>query len=70
VARSIGLTGLRVTEAGDVDEAVREAFATPGPVLLDAVTDPDELAVPPRPKLGQGWGFAIAKAKEVVSSPE
>ena len=70
VARAIGLTGLRVTEPGDVDEAVREAFATPGPVLLDAVTDPDELAVPPRPKLEQGWGFAIAKAKEIVSSPE
>jgi pyruvate dehydrogenase (quinone) len=70
VARAIGLTGLRVTEPGEVDEAVREAFATPGPVLLDALIDPDELAVPPRPKLEQGWGFAIANAKEIVSSPE
>jgi pyruvate dehydrogenase (quinone) len=39
-------------------------------VLLDVVTNPDEVAVPPRPTLEQGWGFAIAKSKESLSSPE
>jgi pyruvate dehydrogenase (quinone) len=53
-----------------VDEAVREAMAHPGPVLLDVVTNPDEVAVPPRPTLEQGWGFAIAKSKEFLVSPE
>jgi pyruvate dehydrogenase (quinone) len=70
VAEAIGLRGIRVTDPHDVDEAVREAMAHPGPVLLDVVTNPDEVAVPPRPTLEQGWGFAIAKSKEFLVSPE
>jgi pyruvate dehydrogenase (quinone) len=68
VARAIGLHGVRVTDPGDVDAAVRDAFARPGPVLLDVVTNPDEVAVPPKPTLTQGWGFAIAKSKEFLES--
>ena len=68
VARAIGLHGVRVTEPGDVDDAVREAFEHPGPVLIDVLTNPDEIAVPPHPTLSQGWGFAIAKSKEFLES--
>ena len=70
VAEAVGLRGIRLTDPHDVDEAVREAMAHPGPVLLDVVTNPDEVAVPPRPTLEQGWGFAIAKSKEFLTSPE
>lgn len=66
----MGLHGIRVTDPGEVDEAVREAFAHPGPVLLDVLTNPDEVAVPGKPTLAQGWGFAIAKTKEFIVSPE
>ena len=68
VARAVGLHGIRVTDPADVDDAVREAMATPGPVLLDVLTNPDEIAIPPRPTLAQGWGFAIAKSKEFLVS--
>ena len=68
VARAIGLHGIRVTDPHDVDEAVREALAHPGPVLLDVLTNPDEVAVPPKPTLTQGWGFAIAKSREFLES--
>jgi pyruvate dehydrogenase (quinone) len=68
VARAIGLHGVRVEKPEDVDEAVRDALARPGPVLLDVVTNPDEVAVPPKPTLAQGWGFAIAKSKEFLES--
>ncbi len=68
VARSIGLHGVRVTDPEDVDDAVRDALAHPGPVLLDVLTNPDEVAVPPSPTLAQGWGFAIAKSKEFLES--
>ena len=54
----------------DVDAAVQEALAHDGPVLLDVVTNPDEVAIPPTPTLEQGWGFAIAKIKEFVDSAE
>jgi pyruvate dehydrogenase (quinone) len=68
VARAIGLHGVRVTEPDAVDDAVRDALSRPGPVVLDVVTNPDEIAVPPKPSLSQGWGFAIAKSKEFVES--
>jgi pyruvate dehydrogenase (quinone) len=68
VGRALGLTGIRVTDPADVEDAVRQAFATDGPVLLDVVTNADEVALPPRPTLEQGWGFAIAKSKEFLDS--
>ncbi|HWH09971.1 MAG TPA: thiamine pyrophosphate-dependent enzyme [Solirubrobacteraceae bacterium] len=68
VARAMGLTGVRVTDPGEVDDAVREALATPGPVLLDVLTNPEEVALPPKVTPGDAWGFAMAKLKEVVTS--
>ncbi|MFJ4862173.1 thiamine pyrophosphate-dependent enzyme [Streptomyces sp. NPDC088748] len=66
VARALGIEGIRVTDPADLDDAVRHAFATPGPVLLDVLTNPEEVAVPGRPTLAQGWGFAVAKIKEML----
>ena len=70
VATALGLTGIRVTKPGEVDAAVQRAFVTPGPVLLDVLTNADEVALPPHPTLSQGWGFAIAKSKEFLESHE
>ena len=70
VAEAIGMRGIRVTDPHAVQGAVLEAFAHDGPVLLDVLTNPDEIAVPPKPTLEQGWGFAIAKSKEFVESRE
>ncbi len=70
VAEAMGLKGIRVTDPHAVDGAVREALAHPGPVLIDVLTNPDEIAVPPKPTVQQGWGFAIAKTREFVDSPE
>ncbi|GHH81992.1 pyruvate dehydrogenase [Kitasatospora indigofera] len=66
VATALGITGIRVTDPAELQDSVRRAFATPGPVLLDVLTNPRELAVPGRPTLQQGWGFAVAKVKEVL----
>ena len=69
VATAMGLHGIKVTDPDDVDAAVQEAFATRGPVLLDVETNPEEIAVPPKPGLDQAWGFAIAKVRETLVSP-
>jgi len=53
-----------------VEPALKEAFAHDGPVLVDCLTNPDEIAIPPKPTLEQGWGFAIAKTREFVDSAE
>lgn len=68
VATAIGITGIRVTDPSDLDASVRRAFAIPGPVLLDVLTNPDEIAVPAKPTVEQGWGFAVAKVKELLRS--
>ncbi|MFJ5228500.1 thiamine pyrophosphate-dependent enzyme [Kitasatospora sp. NPDC088391] len=68
VAEALGLTGIRVTEPAGLRDAVRRAFDTPGPVLLDVLTNPQEIAVPAEPTVEQGWGFAIAKLKETLHS--
>ncbi|MEU1151330.1 thiamine pyrophosphate-dependent enzyme [Streptomyces sp. NPDC005863] len=70
VAESMGITGIRVTRAEELTEAVERAFATPGPVLLDVLTNPEEIAVPAKPTVQQGWGFAIAKIRENLSSSD
>jgi pyruvate dehydrogenase (quinone) len=68
VARAIGLHAVRVTEPDQVDGAVREALAHPGPVLLDVLTNPEEVSVPGKVKVSQAWGFAIAKIQETLLS--
>lgn len=68
VAQSLGLTGIRVEKPDEVDDAVCRGLATDGPVLIDVLTNPEEIALPPSPTLEQGWGFAIAKTKEFLIS--
>ncbi len=68
VARALGITGIRVERAEDLAEGVRRAFAEPGPVVLDVLTNPAEVAVPAKPTVQQGWGFAIAKVRENLDS--
>jgi pyruvate dehydrogenase (quinone) len=68
VASAIGLHAVRVTDPELVDAAVRDALAHPGPVLLDVVTNPEEIAIPGNVKLTQGWGFAISKIRETLLS--
>ena len=70
VAEAIGLRGIRVERPEDVAGAVGEALAHDGPVLLDVLTSPEEIAVPPSPTVDQAWGFAIAKTREFVDSAE
>jgi pyruvate dehydrogenase (quinone) len=68
VARAMGLHAVRVEDADALDAAVREAFAHDGPVLLDVITNPDEVSLPPKVTAGDAWGFAVAKLSETLES--
>lgn len=68
VARALGIGGVRIEDPATLADSVRQAFETPGPVLLDVLTNPEEISVPPKPTVEQGWGFAIAKIKETLRS--
>jgi pyruvate dehydrogenase (quinone) len=68
VAAAMGLHARQVTRPDDVAEAVRAALGHDGPSLIDIHTNPDEISIPPKPTVQQGWGFAIAKIKENLDS--
>lgn len=48
--------------------AVAQALALDGPVLLDVLTNPEEIALPSKTTPSDAWGFAIAKMKEGLVS--
>lgn len=68
VARAIGFHGVRVTDPAEVDQAIGEALAHRGPVLVDVLTNPEEISLPGKLKVDQAWGFAIAKVREGLLS--
>ncbi len=68
IAAAAGLHAVRVEQATELDDAIATAFAHSGPVLLDIVTNPDEISLPPKTKPAQAWGFAIAKLTETLES--
>ncbi len=68
LGRAMGLAGIRVSDPAEIDGAVREALATAGPVLLDVLTNPEEVSLPPKVTPGDAWGFAVAKLKEILAS--
>jgi pyruvate dehydrogenase (quinone) len=63
LAEAIGLMGLRVEEPAAVRPALERALAFNGPALVDVVTDPNVLAMPPKATIQQAKGFALAMTK-------
>ncbi|MEW9551121.1 pyruvate dehydrogenase [Nonomuraea sp. NPDC050783] len=67
IARAAGIHAVRVEEPGEVRAALREAFAHDGPALVDVVTDPNALSMPPHVTGRQLAGFATTTSKLVLS---
>jgi pyruvate dehydrogenase (quinone) len=65
VARAIGLHGERVERAEDIEPAIKRALEHEGPALVDFVTDPRALAMPPKVAFEQVRGYALAMGKLV-----
>jgi pyruvate dehydrogenase (quinone)/pyruvate oxidase len=59
-AEACGGKGIRVEKAGDVEAALVEAFAFPGPALVDVVVNPDEPPMPAKVEYEQAKGFVKA----------
>jgi pyruvate dehydrogenase (quinone) len=63
IAQAVGMTGLRVEDPADVRPALEGALASKGPALVDVVTDPNVLSMPPKATVKQAEGFALAMTK-------
>ncbi|MFN3522537.1 MAG: thiamine pyrophosphate-dependent enzyme [Phenylobacterium sp.] len=63
IARGFGVTAFTIEDPARCGEVMRQAFATPGPVLIEAVVDPNEPPMPPTVTFEQAKHFAEALAK-------
>ncbi|MEU6214625.1 pyruvate dehydrogenase [Streptomyces sp. NPDC090085] len=66
VARAAGAYGVRVEKPKQLTGALKDAFRHPGPALVDVVTDPDALSIPPRISAEMVAGFALSAGKIVL----
>ncbi|WP_309057038.1 pyruvate dehydrogenase [Streptomyces sp.] len=66
VARAAGAYGVRVEKPKQLAGALKEAFRHKGPALVDIVTDPNALSIPPKIKAEMVTGFALSASKIVL----
>ncbi|MDO5753079.1 pyruvate dehydrogenase [Arthrobacter sp.] len=67
IATAMGIHAIRVTDPADIAPAYRAAFAHQGPALVEIITDPNALSLPPKIKGSQVLGFATAMSKVVLN---
>ncbi|AHJ66883.1 Pyruvate oxidase [Granulibacter bethesdensis CGDNIH4] len=67
MARACGVYARRVEDPGKLDEAVRDVLNHPGPALLDAVVNRQELSMPPKVSMEQVKGFSLYMLRAVMS---
>lgn len=65
IATGMGIKSIRVEKPKEVRKAVREALSYDGPVLVEFVTDPNALSIPPTLSIDQLLGFSKAAARTV-----
>ena len=66
VADAMGATGIRVEDPSEVRSALERALDADGPVLVDVVTNPSELSLPPHTSLEQARGYSLYLLKEIL----
>lgn len=66
IAEGAGIRSFRVERGADVRGALQAALKHKGPALLDVVTNPYELSIPPKIIGEQAWGFSLFMMKEVM----
>lgn len=66
IAQACGLPALRVENPAGIDDALRATFATPGPAVLEIITDPNALSIPPKITGEMLKGFALSAGRTVL----
>jgi pyruvate dehydrogenase (quinone) len=67
MAEAIGIRGIRLEDPAQVDDGIAAALAHDGPVLIDAVVNRAELAMPPSVTLDMAKGFTLYMVKAVLN---
>jgi len=67
MAEAVGIRGIRLERPDDVNDGLAAALAHKGPVLVDAVVNRQELAMPPAVTTEMAKGFTLFMVKAVMS---
>ncbi len=67
VAQAMGMKGITIADPDQVEQGLREALAFNGPVLINVMTDPNALAMPPKIEFEQVKGMTVAMSKLILN---
>ena len=67
LAESAGIRGIRLEDPSEVEDGIAAAFAHDGPVVIDAVVNRTELAMPPSITLEMAKGFSLYMVKAIMN---
>ena len=67
MAEAVGIRGIRIEDPGAVEDGIAAAFASDGPVLVDAVVNRNEIAMPPSITVEMAKGFSLYMVKAILS---
>ncbi|MAN75521.1 MAG: ubiquinone-dependent pyruvate dehydrogenase [Henriciella sp.] len=67
LAEAVGIKGIRIEDPADLESSIAEALAHDGPVLIDAVVERMELAMPPKVTTEMAKGFTLYMLKAVLN---
>jgi pyruvate dehydrogenase (quinone) len=66
MAEAVGIRGFRIENSRDLKKSLEAAFDHDGPVLIDIVTDPNALALPPKIDAKEVAGYGLYVAKQTL----
>ncbi|MBL4675924.1 MAG: ubiquinone-dependent pyruvate dehydrogenase [Mucilaginibacter sp.] len=67
VATAMGIKGFTINDPDEARHSLREAFLYNGPVVINIMTDPNALAMPPKVELSQVKGMAVSMTKLMLN---
>jgi pyruvate dehydrogenase (quinone) len=67
MAEAAGIRGIRLEDPAEVGDGIAAGLAHDGPVLIDAVVNPTELAMPPSITIEMAKGFSLYMVKAIMS---
>ena len=66
IAEAMGMPGITINDPGDVKSGLGKALLKEGPVLVNILTDPNALAMPPKLEFEQMKGMALYMGKMML----
>ena len=67
MAEAMGIRGIRLEDPSEVDDGIARALAHDGPVVVDAVVNRTELAMPPSLTVEMAKGFSLYMVKAIIN---